>query len=172
MDNISEQLVKIKKTSKEVVLTILIWVLAFLVVYVLVSVGLYMIKIFMLFAFLALGVIYGAFKITKLFDIEYEYIVVNRDMDIDKITAKSSRKRMVTIKLTEVQEYGKLTESKANALKNKNFDQRFMCCNPDDEIHYMIYKHPKKGLVLIMLSMNEKTMTEALKSIPKFAQVG
>ena len=171
MDNISEQLVKIKKTPNQAVFTVLIWVLAFLVVYALVSIGLKIANIFMFMVLLAVGAIYGAFKLTKMFDVEYEYIVVNRDMDIDKITAKSSRKRMVSVKLAEVQEFGLLTESKANAFKNKNFDQRFVCCNPDDEIYYMVYKHPKKGLVLIMLAMNEKTLTEASKSIPKFAQV-
>ena len=171
MDSISEQLVKIKKTSKEVVLTVLIWVLAFLVVYGLVTIGLKIANLFMYMVLLAVGAIYLAFRLTKMFDVEYEYIVVNRDMDIDKITAKSSRKRMVTVKLNEVQEFGLLTNSKAKSLESKNFDQRFMCCNPDDEIYYMVYKHPKKGLVLIMLAMNERTKTEALKSIPSYAQV-
>lgn len=172
MDNISEQLVKIKKTSKDAVLTIGIWVVAFLLVYCLVSVGLNIPNLFAFAMLFAVGAIYGAFKVTKLLDIEYEYIVVNRDMDIDKITAKSSRKRIVSVKLSEVQEFGLLTESKAKYFEQKNFDEKFLCCNADDEIYYMVYKHPKKGLVLIMLAMNERTKAEALKSIPKFAQIG
>ena len=170
MDNISEQLVKVRKTSKDLICTVGIWALAFLLVYLLVIIGLNT-TFFPFMLLFAMGVIYGALKLTKLFDIEYEYIVVNRDMDIDKITAKSSRKRMVSIKLAEVQEFGLLTESKAKAFENKNFNERFLCCNADDEIYYMVYKHPKKGLVLIMLAMNERTKTEALKSIPKFAQM-
>mgnify|MGYP006359598187 FL=1 len=172
MDNISEQLVKIRKTTKDTIFTVGIWALAFLLVYCLVSVGLNLPNLFAFAILFALGVIYGAFKLTKLLDIEYEYIVVNRDMDIDKITAKSSRKRIVSVKLTEVQEFGLLTESKIKAFEHKNFDERFLCCNANDEIYYMIYKHPKKGLVLIMLAMNERTKTEALKSIPKIAQIG
>ena len=167
MDNISEQLVKINKTPKGLFLTGAIWLGAFLLVFMFVLVGLNNPALATLSFLLCIGIIFGAFKLSKMFNIEYEYIVVNRDLDVDKIVAQSSRKRLVSIKLNEVLEFGEFTVQKAQKLANRHFDEKFICCNPKDSAHYIIYKHPKKGMVLLIVAMNERTKTEALKSIPR-----
>lgn len=170
MDNISEQLVKIEKTPKDNFLLCGIWFAAFILVFVFVLISLRISSLIgFLFLFIA-GVIYGAFKLSNMLKKEYEYIVVNRDMDIDKIIAQSSRKRMVNIKLNEVQEYGMLTVEKTRKLKNKHFDAKYICCNPSDEAQYLIYKHPKKGLILVVLAMNEETKNQAEKAIPRIVK--
>ena len=166
MDNISEQLVKINKKPKDYFLLGTIWVVAFVLVFFFVLFG--RATAFPAFAYLiAIGIVYGAFKLSKQFNVEYEYIVVNRDLDIDKITAQSSRKRIVSIKLNEVLDFGEFTSAKAQSLANRHFDERFICCNAKDNAYYLTYKHPKKGMVLLVISMNERTKTEVLKSIPR-----
>lgn len=171
MDNISEQLIEIRKTPKDFLLLGLIWFAAFILVFLFVLLSLN-VSSFIGFIFLLIaGVIYGAYKLSSMLKKEYEYIVVNHDMDIDKITAQSSRKRMVSIKLNEVLEYGNFTAQRQEALKRKEFDMKFVCCNPDDQAQYFIYKHSKKGLLLIVLAMNEKTKKEAEKSIPRAIKV-
>ena len=167
MDNISEQLVKINKTSKEYFLLGTIWVVTFCLVFFFVLYGLRGSLFSSLSFLIAIGVIFGAYKLSKLLNVEYEYIVVNRDLDIDKITAQSSRKRIVSIKLNEVLDFGEFTSSKAQALANRHFDEKFICCNANDKAHYLTYKHPKKGMVLLIIAMNERTKAEALKSIPR-----
>ena len=167
MDNISEQLVKINKTPRDLFLAGSIWVGAFLLVFLFVLFGLNNPAFFTLLFLLCIGVIFGAYKLSKMLNVEYEYIVVNRDLDIDKITAQSSRKRLVSIKLNEVSEFGEFTAQKAQKLANRHFDEKFICCNPGDAAHYLTYKHPKKGMVLLVIAMNERTKTEALKSIPR-----
>jgi len=167
MDNISEQLIKINKTPKEYFLLGSIWVGAFLIVFCLVLIGLKMPTFFSVLLVLCAGAMYGAHKLSGLLNLEYEYIVINRDLDIDKITAKSSRKRIVSVKLNEVQDFGKFTVQKAEKLATRHFDQKFICCNATDEAYYLTYKHSKKGMILLVIAMNERTKTEALKSIPR-----
>lgn len=167
MDNISEQLVKINKTPKDLFLAGSIWVAAFVLVFCFVLFGLKNPAFFSLLFLLCIGVIFGAYKLSKMLNVEYEYIVINRDLDIDKITAESSRKRIVSIKLNEVSDFGEFTAEKAAQLANRHFDEKFICCNQGDNAQYLIYKHPKKGMVLLVVAMNERTKSEALKSIPR-----
>lgn len=167
MDNISEQLVKINKTPKDCFLLGLIWVSAFVLVFISIFLGLKIPSFFSLMFLLCVGIMYGAYRLAGLINVEYEYIVVNRDMDIDKIIAKSSRKRIVSIKLNEVQDFGKFTPEKAKKIEARHFDQKFICCNSKQEAYYLTYKHSKKGMILLVLAMNERTKTEALKAIPR-----
>ena len=167
MDNISEQLVKINKTPKHYFLLSSIWFGAFFLVFISVLIGLNIPNFVSLAFLLCVGVMYGAYKLAAMLNVEYEYIVVNRDFDVDKIIAQSSRKRLVSIKLNQVSEFGKLTSEKAKKLEARHFDQKFICCNAGDEAYYLTYKHPKKGSILLVVAMNERTKTEALKTIPR-----
>lgn len=167
MDNISEQLVKINKTPKDLFLAGSIWLGAFFLVFIFVLFGLSNPAFMGILILFSLAVIFGAYKLYSMLSIEYEYIVINRDLDIDKITAQSSRKRLVSIKLNEVLEFGEFTAERAQKLANRHFDERFICCNSGDAAHYLTYKHPKKGMVLLVIAMNERTKNEALKSIPR-----
>ncbi|MBQ3088828.1 MAG: hypothetical protein IJC36_04250 [Clostridia bacterium] len=167
MDNISEQLVKINKTPKDYFLLGSIWAAAFILVFIFVYLGLNIPTFVSLLFILCVAVMYGAYKLANMLNIEYEYIIVNRDLDIDKIIAKSSRKRLVSVKLNEVSEFGKLSAEKSKKLEARHFDQKFICCNPGSDAYYLTYKHAKKGSILLVLAMNERTKTEALKAIPR-----
>lgn len=167
MDNISEQLVKINKTPRDLFLTGSIWVAAFLLVFCFVFFGLNNPAFVGLMFIGCIGIFFGAYKLSKMFNIEYEYIVINRDLDIDKIIAESNRKRIVSVKLNEVSDFGEFTVENAQRLANRHFDEKFICCNPGDTAYYLTYKHPKKGMVLVVMAMNERTKNEALKSIPR-----
>ena len=163
MDVFFEQLITIKKDIKTYLAYIGIAISAILLMTVslMLSRGLAVIVIFLVF--------WGAYKLYSMFNIEYEYIITNSTMDIDKITARSSRKRIVSIKLNEVEEFGVYSQQKANALANRNFSCRFICCNSGDEAYYLTYNHPKKGMILLILAMNERTKSEAMKTIPRIA---
>ncbi len=43
------------------------------------------------------GIIFLVYKLVKNTDLEYEYILTNNELDIDKIVSKSSRKRVFTV---------------------------------------------------------------------------
>ena len=50
----------------------------------------------------AVAIIFFAVLLIKRTSIEYEYILTNNELDIDQITAKSNRKRLVTINFSEI----------------------------------------------------------------------
>jgi len=49
------------------------------------------------------GVIWGAFKITRRSNREYEYLLTGADLDVDEIINKSSRKHVVSIRRREIE---------------------------------------------------------------------
>ena len=56
-----------------------------------------------IYLLLLAGIIYGAYRLFISFNYEFEYIVTNGELDVDKIIARRSRKRMCTIRPVEVE---------------------------------------------------------------------
>ncbi len=166
-DSIYEQLIKIQPTKKDWLLTAGIWVGAFALIYGAVLTALRTPALLGLMIMAIILIFWGAIKLAARLNIEYEAIIVNNEMDIDKIIAKSSRKRMVTIKLNAVEEYGAFNKQAATKLANKNFDFKLYCSNPSSEAVYLVYRHPKKGLCLVVIEKGERLETELLRSVPR-----
>ena len=90
MDTFFEQIVTIRKTAKTWLalfgITLAALILACLAFLFLGSFGLLIVA----------AIFYGAYRLYMFFFIEYEYIITNGSMDIDKIIAKNSRKRLLS----------------------------------------------------------------------------
>lgn len=99
MDIFSEQLVVRKKDTKDFLIIVGI-VLAALALTFLLSLLLGAFS----FVFVC-GVWFGAWWLITRRAIEFEYIVTSSVLDIDKITAKRSRKRILTIELKEAERF-------------------------------------------------------------------
>ena len=84
MDVFFEQIIPIKKTGKTIVLFLGIWVLAALISAL---VFLFLVSFSPIFIF---GIGYGAYYLSSKLNVEYEYIITNGILDIDKIINKSS----------------------------------------------------------------------------------
>lgn len=56
---------------------------------------------------LGVGAFYAGLYLGTNFDIEYEYLIVNGDFDIDKILAKRRRKKFISLKLSSIENIGK-----------------------------------------------------------------
>ena len=81
MDTFFEQIVAIKKNGKAIACLLGIWFVA-----VILSAFLFLTMILgSLTIFAIAGILYGAFKLTGLINIEYEYIITNGTFDVDKI---------------------------------------------------------------------------------------
>ncbi len=98
MDRFSEQLVAKVATGKDMFIRGLFiaaaMVLLFLDVWFIAGFGLIAIAVA-----LAGGIIWGLVWILQGTIVEYEYIVTNDDLDIDKITGRRKRKRLITVSL-------------------------------------------------------------------------
>ena len=167
MDSFCEYLIKMRKTLKEHLIVALIWITAFFLTFVVVDMALKNPAVWGIIVIAVVGLFYGALKLSALFNVEYEMIAVNRDLDIDKITAKSSRKRMITVHLDKIEEYGEYNQRALEHLKSKKFDFKIICANPEDKASYLIYRHPKKGLSLVVFAVSDNLESEVLKSVPR-----
>lgn len=107
MDIFCEYIVEKKKTLKDRVKQLGIILLA------IVLVELLLVFNGLLFGFgfiLIVGVIYGAVWLFKRVNIEYEYILTNSILDIDVIYARSSRKRIQSVDIKNVETFGRAGE--------------------------------------------------------------
>lgn len=165
MDTFFEQLIKIKLTGKAKAIIVAIIAVDAIIVAALLFFSLFLAPMFMLL--IVAAAIYGGYKLISLLTIEYEYIYTNGDLDVDKIVAQSSRKRMVSIKCSEIEKYGEYKGQPApGSVKNT-----FIFCNPDSEGQvYIIAKDRNLGMVMIVIAPDERLRTELEKAVPRLAK--
>ena len=162
MDTFFEQIISVKKTGKAVAALIGIWLAAFIICFFLFFTGFFGVLTFLLIA----GVIYGAFKLSCLLNIEYEYIVTNGTMDIDKITNKSSRKRVLSFELQTVSRIEKYNPSLLNSVNSKDV---LIACNQDDKDAYLMVSSTEgKGTNYLVFAPDERLRSAVVKFVPMF----
>ncbi|MGN0579083.1 MAG: hypothetical protein ACI4J4_10735 [Ruminiclostridium sp.] len=153
MDRFSEQITGKVPDGKDMFLRGLI------VAGVLLIIGL-MVFLCMLTQFTAfmfcVAIVLGAIFLAKyLFEgtmIEYEYIVTNDDLDIDKIIGKRKRKRLITVDLKSVTEMGLYAN---NELKS---DVTVMAHdNTGEDLWYIVCNSAKHGVLAVLFNPDSRT---------------
>ncbi len=91
---------KIKTTPAVIVSKVLMWLAAVLIVAACVVFSL---SVTPLLLFLAAGAVYIAYKVNGMLNIEFEYVVTNGIVDIDKVINKSDRKRTVSFECRNIE---------------------------------------------------------------------
>ena len=113
------------------------------------------------------GVIYASYKLIMMLSVEFEYIFVNGDLDVDKIVAKASRKRVVSIKCSEVEKFGEYKGQPAPS----SVKQTFICCNPDSEGQiYLIAKDRNHGQIMLVMAPDERIREAIETAVPRIAK--
>lgn len=159
MDTFFEQLVAIKKTSKTWLAYFAIALLAIAIM----TVTFWIVP--QIFIIVIAVVFFGIYKLYSLLNIEYEYIITNSIMDIDRIIAKSSRKRVLTFNLGEVERVEKYRAD----LPQEMLKDCLFACNKNDENAIVMIIHsdgkPKKSLIVAP----DDRMKDAMKKfLPKY----
>ncbi|MCI8622340.1 MAG: hypothetical protein HFG26_01600 [Provencibacterium sp.] len=165
-DTYMEYLVKKRSTPKDVLLKILI-VIAAIVVALALFILSPILGMFSMFGYLlAFGAFYGAYRLIAAMNLEYEYLLTNGDLDIDKIMNRNSRKRLVSVKCSSFEAFGKY---KAAEHQNKQYQTRFMACSsPEDpNVWYATFKHSKHGNTLLVFNASERMLEGIRPYIPK-----
>ena len=168
MDTFVEQIVRVKRTGKDYLIVAAIWIGAFILSFALFflmgfSAGLLSVPAIVGVAF----VVWGAVKLSTLTYVEYEYIFTNRDFDVDKIIAKSSRHRVISFKVPSVQKYGKYNpEARISDSIKKVY---YTCDKNSKEAMYIIAPVVKEGTIMLVFEPNER-MAKALEdNLPRIA---
>lgn len=147
MDVFCEYIVKVKKKPVELLLSGL-GVIA----------GLLLLGVSLMFLFTAFssfvllidaGIVYGVYILITHFNVEYEYILTNGDIDIDKITAKRKRKRMLSFSTKEFEIVAPYKEGQnyTNVLDlgTRNYDNAYYAVfSKDGQKKTLIFNPPQK----------------------------
>ena len=91
----------------------------------------------------AVGVLAGAIWLLGSFGIEYEYIITNNEMDIDKIIGRRKRKRMITVDFKRA----------------------------DKDAYYLVVTHNDYGRVKIIFNPNERLRESIMQEIPNTLRI-
>ena len=116
--------------------------------------------IMMLGMLLTAGALYGGYYLVTGLYIEYEYILTSGEMDFDKIMAQRTRKRLTTVKLGTVTEFGK-----ADPEQDFEGAETYVVAtanDPEQQDYYLRVKHGTLGDTVIYFTPNEE-MIELMK---------
>ncbi len=164
MDTFFEQIVSIKKSGKAIAIFLSVWTFAILLCLFLLFFGYGFIG--PLAPILIIGIGYGAWWLTSKLNIEYEYIVTNGTMDVDKIINKSSRQRVSSFELAKVE---RIEKYNPHLLQNVKKENLVFACNQDDSDAYLLVASPEDTKAnYIVFAPSEKLREAIKKSLPKF----
>lgn len=126
MDTFLEYLMKKKTTGKETAIKLGI-VLAAVIVMMVVFTVVSMIPFINSLALLAaVAVVYGAYILLRNFDIEYEYIFTNGDLDIDVVKGRKVRKRLVSVSCKSIELMAPIDDAVHKAeFENQSITKKF-----------------------------------------------
>ena len=108
-----------------------------------------------------IGSVYLGYKQFIKLDVEFEYIYLSGEIDFDKIMAKSTRKRLLTVKCDKVERFGEYTDTSKEKFQSEHFDKRFdFRSNTDQKVYFMILKHKEHGKILVLFEPEERILKD------------
>jgi hypothetical protein len=113
------------------------------------------------------GLLYLAWFVVTGFNIEYEYILTNDELDIDKIIAKRKRKRLISIKMSSVSEFAKLSSDNADAGNRTLVD----CAGSELPPVVMDFKHDRMGDCRLLFTPTEEMTEQMVKVLPRAIRI-
>ncbi len=117
---------------------------------------------FMVLILLSVGILFGAVWLLPSTSIEYEYIVTNEDLDIDKIVGRRTRKRLITLKMNTVQSFGAY-----DGTQGDNAAATVLATDGTNENnYYIIANHKKHGLTMLIFSPDRRMASLILSALP------
>ncbi len=152
MDTFGEQLVKKATTgadwAKRIGLTVLGLVVATVLMWLSFFTG------FMVLTLLSVGALFGLVWLLTGMSYEYE--------DIDKITGKRKRKRLITLKMNTVEEFGIY-----DGTNGANADATVIASDGTNiNAYYLIAKHKTHGRTMLIFSPDKRMSEMILESLP------
>ncbi len=114
------------------------------------------------------GIAYGAYKVSMMFDIEYEYIYLNGEIDFDKIVSRTTRNRELSVKGVNVERYGVYDEAAKAKLQHADIKKTFNFDSGNgNTLYYMTTKHREFGKTLVIFEPEDRIREDLERYIPK-----
>lgn len=154
MDTYLEYLVKQKYTPVKIILIIGIYLLAgvvsFLSFFLAVRNPLVMQFVVLIWAIF----FFGAWWITQKMCVEFEYIVTNDEIDVDRIIAKKTRKRLLTVSVRSFDEFGIADKSKIDNIKKNGIKVVLDASSgsKNNDAYYAVFDNKKGERMLLIFN--------------------
>lgn len=109
-----------------------------------------------------LGVLafYGGLYLGTNYDVEYEYLIVNGEFDIDKIMAKKRRKKMLTVKVGDFEDFGIYTKDMTEPEDVTLIWAVGTAPGEEYETYYADFSHSVYGKCRLLISPSVKVLRE------------
>ena len=142
MDTFLEYLMEKKSSNGDFIKKLGIVVAAFVVIIAVMNIFLLFGKYLLSYIPLAVAaVVYGAYILIRNFNVEYEYIFTNGDLDIDIIKSRRARRRLASLNVRQIEVMAKKENSAfANQFESDSIAKKF------DAVY-----DPKKGGIYCVL---------------------
>ncbi len=118
-----------------------------------------------IFVILAVLVALAAYFVIPMFDLEYEYLYIDKEISIDKIMSKEKRKHVYTVDLNKMEVMApershELDSYRARGAKIYDFSSGY----EDAKAYCIAYEAGSEGCVLVKIEPNEE-MLRAIKTV-------
>jgi len=112
------------------------------------------------------GIVYLCYKVSIRLNKEFEYIVVNGEIDVDQIINRMERKRLLTIHSRMFDKFEKLDDP--NILSSIQCDKKFdLRSYTDAQVYYAIFNHKEYKKTLLIFEPEERIVAEFKKYATK-----
>ena len=169
MDTFLEYMVKQQTTGKSIALRILIVIGAILLSLILLVASM-LLRTFSFFFWIAIaGVIYGAWLLFRTFRVEFEYIVTNGEMDVDKILGQQKRKRLVTVNFREMEIMAPMGGDHKIEFENTSIPKTIDASAMKDEkgAYFIVATCKNVGRVRLIFTPDERIIKSAQMVAPR-----
>ena len=123
-----------------------------------------MISVVFLLPALVLGIVSYLFLFPQ-FDLEYEYLYVNGEFDIDKIMNKSKRKRCASYSIDKLEEMYPSSERTNQMVKQGVKVADYTSNDPQKPFWNLIFSQ-EQGRVLVKMELNEEIVKDVRRRAP------
>lgn len=167
MDFFNEWIVKKKKTSQDIMSCVIIVLVALLLLYLVLvqfSAG----KLVFLIPVEISIIIYGGYILWTSLNVEFEYVVTNGDLDIDKISAKKRRKKLVRVKLKDFEYFAPLNDEHISVAEDKSVNTVIDASSDIDSpnVYFAIYFNNSEK-VCLLFEPTDKMIENFANYIPR-----
>lgn len=166
MDTFIEYIIKRKKTARDYLVMAAIIAALVLIAAVCLIFNKYLFGIpFIIFVFAC----WGAYMLLTGSNIEFEYILTNTELDIDKITAQRSRKRIITVNFREIEKCAKFDGAdKENAGISRT---EVLCGDMQSGNVYFVDFFRDGEKIRLLFEPNERILNEIKKINPRCVNI-
>lgn len=165
MDFFNEFIVRKQKTAADYAKTAAVIMGGLLLIFVMMMFMRYLGSFFLL---LVAGVIYGMYYLISSSSVEYEYIVTNGELDIDKIIARRRRKRIASVNSKDFEYFAPYREQYSRMYSSEDINKKINAAGSlkSERTFFALY-HKNNEKICLIFEPTEKMISEFALKVPR-----